>query len=205
MRQVAGTIANSAVATGKGDDGTTGLLYGGRVAKDDLGPRPTARSTRPSPRSALRARGADASAGLRPELTELACFLRCQRELFVVGAELAANPDALRRLEDGSTRVSEAMLEGVEVGAGTLGGGRRDAARVHRAGRDAGIRRARGGAHVLRRAERRAITAGRELSHRAAPWMVPYLNRPGRPAVGPRPRRGAGRAAAATPARMREA
>jgi cob(I)alamin adenosyltransferase len=28
-------IAKSAVATGKGDDGTTGLLYGGRIAKDD--------------------------------------------------------------------------------------------------------------------------------------------------------------------------
>ena len=29
-------IAASAVATGRGDDGTTGLLYGGRIAKDDL-------------------------------------------------------------------------------------------------------------------------------------------------------------------------
>ncbi len=28
-------IAGSAVATGKGDDGTTGLLYGGRISKDD--------------------------------------------------------------------------------------------------------------------------------------------------------------------------
>ena len=28
-------IAGSAVATGKGDDGTTGLLFGGRIAKDD--------------------------------------------------------------------------------------------------------------------------------------------------------------------------
>ena len=28
-------IAGSAVATGKGDDGSTGLLYGGRVSKDD--------------------------------------------------------------------------------------------------------------------------------------------------------------------------
>jgi len=29
------SIARSAVATGKGDDGTTGLLYGGRVSKAD--------------------------------------------------------------------------------------------------------------------------------------------------------------------------
>ena len=29
------SIAKSAVATGRGDDGSTGLLYGGRIAKDD--------------------------------------------------------------------------------------------------------------------------------------------------------------------------
>ena len=29
------SIAKSAVATGRGDDGTTGLLYGGRIPKDD--------------------------------------------------------------------------------------------------------------------------------------------------------------------------
>ena len=28
-------IAKSAVATGRGDDGTTGLLYGGRISKKD--------------------------------------------------------------------------------------------------------------------------------------------------------------------------
>ena len=28
-------IAKSAVATGKGDDGTTGLLFGGRISKAD--------------------------------------------------------------------------------------------------------------------------------------------------------------------------
>jgi hypothetical protein len=41
-------IAGSAVATVKGDDGTTGLLYGGRITKVPV-PRPTAQSTRPWP------------------------------------------------------------------------------------------------------------------------------------------------------------
>src|SRR6185369_12612160 len=42
-------------------------------------------------------------------------ILRFQRELFVVGAELATNPDAWERLEDGRTRVSAAMVAGVEA------------------------------------------------------------------------------------------
>ena len=41
------------IYTRKGDDGTTGLLYGGRVAQGQRAARrPTARSTRPRPRSA---------------------------------------------------------------------------------------------------------------------------------------------------------
>jgi cob(I)alamin adenosyltransferase len=39
--------------------------------------------------------------------------LRVQRELFVVGAELATTPDAWDRLEDGRTRVSDAMVDGL--------------------------------------------------------------------------------------------
>ncbi len=63
-----------------------------------------------------------------PELSAL--LLRFQRELFVVGAELAANPTARERLEEGVTKVSEAMLTGVEDGARALGIGGRAAARV---------------------------------------------------------------------------
>ena len=57
------------------------------------------------------ARVALADAGLA-ELAEL--ILRYQRELFVVGAELATNPSAVGRLEDDLTRVSETMLNNVE-------------------------------------------------------------------------------------------
>src|SRR5260221_386846 len=42
-------------------------------------------------------------------------ILRFQRELFVVGAQLATNPDAWDRLEDGRTRVSESMVRDLET------------------------------------------------------------------------------------------
>ncbi|MDQ3938485.1 MAG: ATP:cob(I)alamin adenosyltransferase, partial [Chloroflexota bacterium] len=103
-------IATSAVATGRGDDGTTGLLYGGRIDKDD--PRTEAYGSVDEAVAALGlARVELAAAGLT-ELAEL--VLRLQRELFVVGAELAANPDAYGRLQPGVTKVSEEMLEGIE-------------------------------------------------------------------------------------------
>src|SRR5438093_1547588 len=110
-------IRRSAVATGKGDDGTTGLLFGGpkRIAKDD--PRTEAYGTIDETVAALglaraeldsAARGTDAS-----ELADL--VLRLQRELFVVGAELATDPTDRDRLEDGISRVSEAMLDALEA------------------------------------------------------------------------------------------
>lgn len=111
-------IRESAVATGRGDDGTTGLLYGGRVLKDD--PRTEAYGTVDETVAALgvvralldRLRREDA---LREALLELPdLILRLQRDLFVVAAELAANPDAGERLQDGTTRVDEPMLVGLE-------------------------------------------------------------------------------------------
>jgi cob(I)alamin adenosyltransferase len=112
-------IAKSVVATGRGDDGTTGLLYGGRIQKDD--PRAEAYGTIDEAVAALgvaRAHlGAMVAAGTLPgSMEDLAdLVLRFQRELFVVGAELAANPDAWDRLQDGVTCVDEGMLAGVET------------------------------------------------------------------------------------------
>jgi len=108
----------SVVATTRGDDGTTGLLFGGaRITKDD--PRAEAYGTIDEAVAALGL--ARASLGLKRRagnqtlpmggLADL--ILRFQRELFVVGAELATNPEAWDRLEDDRTRVSAAMVEGV--------------------------------------------------------------------------------------------
>ena len=52
---------------------------------------------------------------LSPGLRGLAdLILRFQRELFVAAAELATNPEAWDRQVDGQTRVSAAMVDGVE-------------------------------------------------------------------------------------------
>ncbi|MCI0344545.1 MAG: cob(I)yrinic acid a,c-diamide adenosyltransferase [Chloroflexi bacterium] len=110
---------NSVVATTRGDDGTTGLLYGGeRIAKDDA--RTEAYGTIDEAVAALGL--ARAQLGLKSRLGTLApafgdldaVILRLQRELFVVAAELATNPDAWSRLEDGRTRVSAGMVEELE-------------------------------------------------------------------------------------------
>jgi cob(I)alamin adenosyltransferase len=110
----------SVVATTRGDDGTTGLLYGGaRISKDD--PRAEAYGTIDEAIAALGL--ARANLGIKRRAGTLALpmggladlILRIQRELFVVGAELATNPDAWERLEDGRTKVSAAMVEAIET------------------------------------------------------------------------------------------
>ena len=42
-------------------------------------------------------------------------ILRIQRELFVAGAELAANPAAWDRLREDATRVSAGMVAGIDA------------------------------------------------------------------------------------------
>ena len=107
------------MATGLGDDGTTGLLFGGpRVRKDDLqaeasGSIDEAVAALGVARAELRARDGAAPGDALAELEAL--ILRLQRELFVAGAELACAPGAWDRLEDGVTRVSGEMLEGLEA------------------------------------------------------------------------------------------
>jgi len=109
---------DSVVSTGRGDDGSTGLLYGGpRIRKDD--PRTEAYGTVDEAVAALGLARAELGlksqyGTLNPGLASVAeLILRLQRELFVVGAELATTPDALDRLEDGTTRVSGAMVDGL--------------------------------------------------------------------------------------------
>jgi cob(I)alamin adenosyltransferase len=171
-------IRHSAVATGKGDDGTTGLLFGGpkRIAKDD--PRTEAYGTIDETVAALGlaraelqkpARGTDAS-----ELADL--ILRFQRELFVVGAELATDPADRGRLEDGVSMVSEAMLDALEATLASV------EARVTmprefvvpgETRASAAIELARA---ILRRAERRAVALTRDGSP-GGKWLLPYVNR----------------------------
>lgn len=171
----------SVVATGKGDDGTTGLLYGGdRIAKDDL--RAEAYGTVDEAVAALGL--ARAQLGLKARYGVLSSgfgglgdlILRIQRELFVVGAELATNPDAWERLEDGRTRVSAAMVEGItELLEETerLIVMPREFVVPGETPTSAALELAR---TILRRAERRAVTLGRE-GLIPGDHLLPYLNR----------------------------
>ena len=166
------SIAKSAVATGKGDDGTTGLLFGGRIPKDDL--RTDAYGAVDEAVAALGvARVALRDAGLS-DLSEL--VLRLQRELFVVGAELATNPSAVDRLQDGVTRVSEQMLEGLEAELSRLEEGLEMPREFVVPGESAASAALEVARTVVRRAERRIVTLEREMSG-ASSWVVPYVNR----------------------------
>jgi cob(I)alamin adenosyltransferase len=171
----------SAVATRKGDDGTTGLLFGGqRIAKDDL--RAEAYGTIDEAVAALGL--ARAQLGLKDRLGVLSVgfgdlpgvILRLQRELFVAAAELATNPDAWDRLEDGRTRVSAEMVDGIE---GLL---REVEAHIEmpkefvvpgETPTSAALELAR---TIIRRAERRAVGLGHE-GLIPGPYLLPYLNR----------------------------
>jgi cob(I)alamin adenosyltransferase len=171
----------SAVATGKGDDGTTGLLYGGsRIAKDDL--RTEAYGTIDEAVAALGL--ARAHLGLKDRYGVLSAdfgdlagvILRLQRELFVVAAELATNPDAWDRLVDDTTRVSAAMVEGIEALLREIEGHIEMPTEFVVPGEtptSAALELAR---TTLRRAERRAVTLGRE-GLIPGPHLLPYLNR----------------------------
>ena len=171
---------DSAVATRRGDDGTTGLLFGGdRIAKDDL--RTDAYGTIDEAVAALglvRAQlDATHPAGLSIAVGDLAAvILRIQRELFVAAAELATQPAAWERQVEGVSRVSAAMVDGVEtqlreaeaaivmptefvVPGETLVSAALELART-----------------IVRRAERRAVTLGSE-GLIPGPHLLPYLNR----------------------------
>ncbi len=172
---------DSAVATTRGDDGTTGLLYGGpRIGKDD--PRTEAYGTVDEAIAALGM--ARANLGVKRRIGTLPAglgglaplILRFQRELFVVGAELATTPDAWDRLEDGRTRVSESMVKDVE----------RDLMELEQhiempkefvvpgeTPTSAALELAR---TILRRAERRAVALER-AGMVPGPNLIPYLNR----------------------------
>jgi cob(I)alamin adenosyltransferase len=103
------------IYTRKGDDGTTGLLFGGeRISKADL--RTDAYGTTDEAVSALGlARASIGHATDRTEARLAELVIRLQRELFVVGAELATHVDRRDRLTDGLSLVTEQMVAALET------------------------------------------------------------------------------------------
>ena len=97
------------IYTRKGDDGTTSLWYGGRVAKSD--PRTEAYGALDEAASALGV----ARSLCGPDDAELAAdILRLQDDLFIAGAELATAPEAAERLVDGVSRVTPEIAAELE-------------------------------------------------------------------------------------------
>ena len=97
------------IYTKKGDDGTTSLWYGGRVAKSDTrteayGAIDEAASALGVARSLCGTDHAELAAGI----------LRLQDDLFIAGAELATAPEASDRLVDGVSRVTAEMTTELE-------------------------------------------------------------------------------------------
>jgi cob(I)alamin adenosyltransferase len=159
------------IYTRKGDDGTTSLWYGGRVAKSDA--RTEAYGSIDEAGAALGV----ARSLCGPDYEELAAdILRLQGELFVAGAELATAPDAEGRLQEGISRIDDGMVEGLEpmidrymgrvdlppkfvITGGTTLSAQLDVART-----------------VIRRAERRVV-ALKDRGELASDAVLRYLNR----------------------------
>jgi cob(I)alamin adenosyltransferase len=94
------------IYTKTGDDGTTGLLYGGRVSKDDAATE--AYGTTDEAVAALGVARAASDGAIAEEILAL------QRELFVVGADLATNPAERAKLEPDVSLVTPEMTERLE-------------------------------------------------------------------------------------------
>jgi cob(I)alamin adenosyltransferase len=159
------------IYTRKGDDGTTSLWYGGRVAKTDA--RTEAYGSIDEAGAALGL----ARSLCGPDDAELAAdILRLQGELFIAGAELATAPEAEGRLQEGITRIDDDMVAALEpvidrymdrvelppkfvISGGTTLSAQLDIART-----------------VIRRAERRVV-ALMEEGQLASEAPMRYLNR----------------------------
>jgi cob(I)alamin adenosyltransferase len=157
------------IVTKTGDDGTTGLLYGGRVRKDDL--HTEAYGTVDEANSAL-----GLARALETDKARRQAILDLQRELFTVGAELATKAADRAKLEKHFDTVNEATVDRLsERVAGlesrvelpeefVIPGGTPVAAAIDLA------------RTVIRRAERCAV-ALQESGDLGNPLVVKYLNR----------------------------
>ncbi len=94
------------IYTKTGDDGTTGLLYGGRVAKNDL--RPTAYGDVDEAQAAIGL----ARAAADQEVGEI--LLVIESELWIVMAELACSPDQMSKLTEAGNRISSSQVKNLE-------------------------------------------------------------------------------------------
>lgn len=152
--------------TKKGDDGTTGLLYGGRTRKDAAAPE--AGGAVDEAQAAIGVARAEADRG--SELDTV--LLDVERDLYVLMAELATLPENRHKLTPGASLVTEEMVSRIERQTDeistrfempkgfVLPGETRTSALLEVA------------RTVVRRAERKSLAVAEVDSH-----VIPYLNR----------------------------
>lgn len=154
------------IYTRGGDDGTTGLYYGGRVPKSDAGPE--AYGTVDETVAALGVARAHADGAIDERLIDL------QRQLFVVGAELATAPANRHKLAEGVSLVTADMVTALEARIDAIVADRGMPTEFVVPGSNqlaAALDLARA---VTRRAERTSVAA---LEGIDGSQVVPYLNR----------------------------
>jgi cob(I)alamin adenosyltransferase len=96
------------IYTRRGDDGTTGLLFGGRVAKNSS--RIETNGAVDEAQAALGLARAEAEPG--SELDEL--LIAIERDLYVLMAEVATAEDRRDRLVPGTSMVTQEMVDRLE-------------------------------------------------------------------------------------------
>ena len=154
------------IYTRKGDDGTTGLYGGGRVAKDSSAPE--AYGTVDEAQAALGlARAAAPNGG---ELDEILVHL--ERDLWVLMAELATEHENAHKLVDGASRVTPEMVTALETWIDDLTGRFEQPTEFVVPGETELAARLDVARTVVRRAERRSMVVVADGSQ-----VVPYLNR----------------------------
>ena len=158
------------IYTRKGDDGTTGLFYGGRVPKDSTGPVAYGDIDETGACLGMARAETEPGSDLNDEL------LRLQRSLFIVAAELATAPDNHHKLVDGETRVTADMVADLERAIDEIEAerGMPEVFLVpgsNRLGAALDVARA-----TARRAERNAVTHMRAGGYQGS-YVLAYLNR----------------------------
>ncbi|MEY2472560.1 MAG: cob(I)alamin adenosyltransferase [Actinomycetota bacterium] len=154
--------------TAKGDDGTTGLLYGGRVPKDSA--LPMAYGVVDEAQAFIGLARTHFAPG--SEIDEL--LVHVARDLWVLMAELATLPENRHKLTAGAQKVDQAMLDALEAHVDTAESHFEVPKQFVVPGQNAGAAALDVARAVVRRAERHAVAAvGGDHDSLA----LPYLNR----------------------------
>jgi len=154
------------IYTRKGDDGTTGLYGGGRVAKDS--PAPEAYGTVDEAQAALGVARAGCERGGDLDVV----LVGLERDLWVLMAELATDPSNLHKLVDGTSRVTPEMVAALETQIDAVTARFEPPTEFVVPGESVVSAQLDVARTVVRRAERASIRAAADGSQ-----VVPYLNR----------------------------